>query len=673
MKTIGQFPNVVAETENAWITLGDGCRLAARMWMPNDAAENPVPAILEYLPYRKRDGTATRDALTHPYFAGHGYACVRVDMRGNGESDGLMEDEYLPQEQDDAIEVIDWIAAQPWCDGTVGMIGISWGGFNGLQVAGRAPDALKAVISIASTDDRYADDIHYKGGCLLYENLGWSATMLAFSSRPPDPVLVGERWRDMWMHRLKNEPLLILNWLKHQHRDAFWKHGSVCEDFGAIKAAVLAVGGWGDAYSNAVPRLIRGLDSPARAINGPWHHKYPHFAYPEPRIGFLQECLRWWDQFLKGEDRGCLDDPLYRAYMLESVRPAPFYPEREGRWIAEDRWPSPLVGSRIMTLNATGLGGAPGERVALTISSPEDVGAHAGEFCPYGTDSQCATEQRTEDAGSLVFDSPPLAERTEIFGPPAAELTLSSDQVQANVCVRLCDVAPDGSSTRVTYGVLNLCHRDSHEFPEPLTPGKRYTVRVALDDIAWAFPAGHRIRVAISTAYWPMIWPSPKKVTLTVSAGESSFILPVRPAREENLRPFGEPEAAPPRNLEILRGTHRQQTLEHDLRSGTATQRMVVDNGLEHDRDTGLICGSVQRAVHTVHPDEPLSARAEWHWTEEVGRNAARGGWKTRTETYSSMHCDETHFHVTGRIEAYENDVLAFERDFAESIDRKLV
>ncbi|MGF1608566.1 MAG: CocE/NonD family hydrolase, partial [Kiloniellales bacterium] len=332
MRVVEQFPRPVREIENCWITLSDGCRLATRIWLPEDAERDPVPAILEYLPYRKRDGTAARDALTHPYVAGHGYAAVRVDMRGNGESDGLMWDEYLKQEQDDALEVIDWLVAQPWCSGKVGMIGISWGGFNGLQVAARAPEALKAIVTLCSTDDRYADDIHYKGGCLLNENLGWASTMLAYSSRPPDPALVGERWRETWLERLENQPLLVENWLRHQRRDAFWKHGSVCEDFGAIKAAVFAVGGWGDAYSNAVPRLLAGLKSPVKALVGPWVHKYPHFAVPGPRIGFLQEALRWWDFWLKGEATGVLRDPAMRAYIIDSYSPQDLPAQLAGRW-----------------------------------------------------------------------------------------------------------------------------------------------------------------------------------------------------------------------------------------------------------------------------------------------------------------------------------------------------
>ena len=284
MRIVTEFPHTVVEDPDLGITMSDGCRLSSRAWLPMGAEVDRVPAILEFLPYRKRDGTAVRDALTHPWFAGHGYACLRVDMRGSGDSDGLLDDEYSQQELEDACEVIAWIAAQPWCNGSVGMMGISWGGFNGLQVAALAPPALKAVVTLCSTVDRYADDIHYKGGCLLNENLGWGATMWAYSSRPPDPAMRAD-WREVWLARLEAEPFLPSTWLRHQTRDTYWQHGSVCEDYSAIKAAVLAVGGWGDAYKNAVPTLVENLKAPVKGLVGPWVHKYPHFAVPEPRIG----------------------------------------------------------------------------------------------------------------------------------------------------------------------------------------------------------------------------------------------------------------------------------------------------------------------------------------------------------------------------------------------------
>jgi len=435
MRVVTEFPHKIREETDMGIVLSDGCRLSARVWLPADAAENPVPAILEYLPYRKRDGTTVRDALTHPWFAGQGYACLRVDIRGNGESDGLMEDEYTSQELADACEVIDWIAAQPWCSGTVGMMGISWGGFNGLQVAALRPAALKAVVTLCSTVDRYADDIHIKGGCLLNENLGWGATMWAYSSRPPDPALRDD-WREVWLQRLEAEPFLPALWLLHQRRDAYWQHGSVCEDFAAIQAAVLAVGGWGDAYKNAVPQLVENLHAPVKGIVGPWVHKYPHFAVPGPRIGFLQEALRWWDRWLKGVETGVEDDPALRLYLMDGVRPATWYDHRPGRWIAETACPMPGVDTRHMALGPGRRLGGPDGPFAEPVASPQTCGLAGGEYCAIWLGPEMPGDQRPDDALSACFDSDTLPE-TDIVGAPVLRLRLTADAPCAQIAVRL--------------------------------------------------------------------------------------------------------------------------------------------------------------------------------------------------------------------------------------------
>ena len=300
-------------------------------------------------------GTYDRDALTHPYFAGNGYAAVRVDIRGSGESGGLLFDEYAKQEQDDAVEVIAWLAAQPWCSGAVGMMGISWGGFNALQVAARRPPALKAIITICSTDDRYRDDVHYMGGAPLTDGFGWAAFLFGAMCHPPDPALVGPSWRAMWLERLDNLPLFLELWLRHQGRDAYWKHGSVCEDYSAIQCPVYAVGGWTDGYTNAIPRLLEHLTAPRKGLIGPWAHAYPHLALPGPQVGFLQEALRWWDHWLKGVDTGIMEEPMLRAWMTESVKPAPYHEELPGRWIAEPSWPPPSVTAHRLFLTDNGL------------------------------------------------------------------------------------------------------------------------------------------------------------------------------------------------------------------------------------------------------------------------------------------------------------------------------
>lgn len=669
MKTVSHFPRTVREIENIWIPLADGTRLAARIWMPDDAPTNPVPAILEYLPYRKRDGTAVRDQLTHPYFAGHGYACLRVDIRGNGESDGLMHDEYTRQEQADGVEVIAWIADQDWCSGTVGMMGISWGGFNGLQIAALRPPALKAVATLCSTDNRYTDDIHYKGGCLLNENLGWAATMLSYSSRPPDPALVGERWRDMWLERLENNPLLVKTWLEHQHRDAYWKHGSVCEDFSAIEASVLAVGGWGDAYSNAIPRLLNGLSAPARGIIGPWAHKYPHFAVPEPKVGFLQEALRWWDRWLKDEPTGVEDDPVCRTYIMDAVRPAVSYNARPGRWIAQDGWPGNAVETRRLHLNDGSLGDTAGPEITLPISSPQDTGADSGEYCIIWLGPEFPGDQQADDARSLTFDTAVLDEKTAIVGAPEVELVFASDRPVAQVAIRLNDIWPDGASTRITYHVFNLCHRDSHEHPQALVPGERYKVRIKLDDVAYAVPAGHRLRLSISTAYWPLVWPSPEPVTLTVFAGASTLDLPVLPTFGDAVE-MPPPEAASPLALETQRPASNSRTVNTDEETGAAVMEIYDDFGEFRDPHHGLVAGEIGRERYSILPGDPLSARAATHWTQTLSRD---DGWSVRTETYQEQWADAEAFYITARTEAYEGDELIFEKDWNETVKRMLL
>lgn len=672
MRVRSDYPRTVREIPNVWIPLADGARLAARVWLPEDAETDPVPAILEYVPYRKDDWTWPRDTRMHPYVAGHGYACVRVDLRGSGGSDGILEDEYLPLEQDDALQVIDWLAEQPWCTGAVGMIGISWGGFNGLQVAARRPAALKAVITVCSTDDRYADDVHYMGGCLLaVDMLPWASQMLVWQATPPDPEVVGEGWRERWLDRLDRTPPYVEAWLAHQRRDGYWQHGSVCQDFSAIECPVYAVGGWADGYSDAVFRLLEGLECPRKGLVGPWAHSWPHEATPGPSIGFLQECLRWWDRWLKGLDTGVMDEPMLRVWMQEAVPPRLHYDERPGRWVAEDGWPATGVVSRVLQLGPGALVETVASPELLVHSSPQTTGADSGLWCPYGDAADLPTDQRFDDGVSLCFDSAPLDERLELLGFPELELALSVDRPSALVAVRLCDVSPAGASTLVTRGLLNLTHRESHEEPSPLEPGRRYAVRVALNCVAYALPAGHRLRLAISTAYWPFAWPSPEPVTLTVETGAASrLVLPVRAPKPADgaLRPFESPEGSPPLAIERLAEGYASRAVERDLASGTSVLtyaygggRVVLPNGIE--------LAERYREVFTIVEGDPLSAGVATDHGIELGR----GDWRTRVEATSSMCCDHDSFLVVNRVDAFEGPLRIFARTWTRRVPRDLV
>ncbi len=676
MRHLSSFPHRVREIEHVPITMPDGARLAARLWLPEGAEREGVPAILEYLPYRQRDSTAGRDSLNHRYFAGHGYACVRVDLRGSGDSDGVLEDEYLEQELADGEAVLRWIAAQPWCDGAVGMIGISWGGFNALQLAARQPPELGAIITLSSTDDRYADDVHYMGGCLLGDNLSWASTMFAYNSLPPDPKCVGERWRDMWFERLSGSGLWLDTWLRHQHRDEYWKHGSVCEDFSAIRCPVMAVSGWADGYSNAVFRLLEGLTVPRLGLVGPWSHRYPHLGVPGPAIGFLQEALRWWDRWLRGEDNDVMDEPMLRIWKQDTVTPFTSYAHRPGRWVGEEHWPSERVAPRRYRFSPRSL--VDPEEVMpqtvhapdLTINSPLSVGLFAGKWCSYAGGPDLPGDQREEDGGVLVFDSSPLETEIEVLGLPVVELELSSDRPVAMVAVRLSEVLPHGPVTRLTYGVLNLTHREGHERPEPLEPNRRCRVSVPLNALAQRFAPGSRLRLSVSTSYWPIAWLPPESVTLTLHTEGCALLLPVRSVPEPDPAPeFEPPEAAEPRRQVQLEPMHQDWLVMRHLDSDLSTLQVIEDKGTRRIDDIDLEITTKAVESYSYQADDVTSARGETEWK----RRLRRGDWCVETRTRTVLTCTSTHFVIEAELDAFEGQRRVFSRNWHRRVPRKFV
>lgn len=670
MTTRHEFPYRVREVLNLAIPLTDGTRLAARLWLPEDAETNPVPAIVEYIPYRQSDGTAALDALSHPYFAGHGYAALRIDIRGSGNSEGVLHDEYLELEQDDALEVLAWLADQPWCTGAVGMIGISWGGFAALQVAARRPPELKAIVTVCSTDDRYADDVHWMGGCFLTDNIGWGAGIFGVISRPPDRDAVGEAWREMWLARIAANEVPLISWLGHQRRDDFWRHGSVCEDYGAIECAVYAVGGWTDGYTNAIFRLMEHLSAPKQALVGPWTHLYPHFGRPGPAIGFLQDCLQFWDRWLKGEEGGANPPPI-RLWMQEAFQADAQDPQVDGRWLGMQAWPGAPPDDLELALNVGRLDQAAEPEQRIDVRSPLACGLAGGTWCPLdggGDAPEFQSDQREDDGRSLCFDTAPLTDAVEILGIPRLSIDLAVDQPQAMVAVRLCDVAPDGFSSRISFALFNLCHRDGHAEPRALTPGARMTIELPLKIVAYRFRPGHRIRLALSTVYWPMAWPSARPVTLSVFTGASTLKLPL--CRADQVTELGdafEPvETAAPLAVEQIAPGRTQRSITHDVANGTITVVHEDASAVERLEGIDLVTRKKSRDVFTITEGDPLSARVETLREVEY----RRGDWRVRTDERMTVTCDLESFRVVASLTAFEGDELICERSWDERIPR---
>jgi len=657
--------------ENQWIVLKDGTRLAARIWMPEGADIDPVPAVFEFLPYRKRDGTSPRDESTYPVFASAGIAGVRVDIRGSGESDGVIDGEYTELELSNACELIGWIAAQPWSNGSVGMMGISWGGFNCLQVAALRPPALKAVISIASTVDRYNDDIHYKNGCHLSAQLSWAATMLAYQSRAPDPALVGDRWKAMWMQRLENDPFFMEEWLQHQRRDDFWKHGSISEDFSAVEVPVLVIAGWADGYRNTPLKAVEGMGDAAKALIGPWVHKYPHFAWPKPRADFHGEAIAWWNHWLRGEQNGIENLPQVRAYILNGPKPAPRRDFDPGFWIAKETWEKPEMQCFYVEQFGSLMEGMPiphAPEHQIYLKSPLDTGTASGEWFTLKPDAELAIDQRTDDAGSLTFETAPLTVAHDYLGQPVLTVSLRSDAELANLCARIVDIHPDGTATRVTFGVLNLAHRDGNEHPQPMTPGEPTQIRLVLDACGYRFGKGHRIRLSLSTAYWPMVLPPSIDGGLTFDIASLGLAMPKLGSHEAIEMKQPENPDPLPKYTELKPGTTKRQVVR-DLSANRTDYCIYEDTGLFEHPGTGLSTRQLRDEFWSISPGDPLSTTGTSVWTCDMQRT----GWFVRTVSTAAIACTAGNWLISGSVVAYEGEGKVFEKTYEKIIPRDLM
>ena len=646
--------------ETVWIPMPDGTRLAATIWMPE--GEGPFPTVLEFLPYRRRDGTAARDDSTYPYYAEAGIAGVRVDSRGQGDSEGLFDDEYSPQELADCCDVIAWIAEQDWSNGAVGMMGISWGGFNGLQVAAMRPPALKAVISIASTSDRYNDDIHYKNGCMLSANVSWSGTMLSYASRPPDPEVVGNRWAEIWRERLEAEPMLLEVWLRHQHRDAYWQHGSICEDWDAIRCPVWVIAGWADGYRNTPAAVARNLTAPVKAMTGPWVHKYPHFAWPKPRADFHKMSIDWWHQWLSGEARGVEDWPEHAAYRIEGARPSTWRGEEPGAWIDAPLSPTEM---QELTLGGGGvLGGTAGGQT--TINTPQHCGVTAGEFFTLKPDAEMPGDQRTDDGLSVCWETAPLNDPLDLIGRAELNAEIAIDQAQGNLIARLCDVHPDGTSTLIARGVLNLCHRHGHADPKPMQPGTAERISLILDEAAYRVLPGHRLRLAVSTAYWPLVLPSVASASAKLEDGV--LRLPVSDEANQIEVPKPERDDLFPAYPELEAGRSRRW-VEHDLTAGRVIYHLSEDTGLHEHPRNGMQVRETRDESWTIDTDNPVGATGDLTFTAL----RQRGSWQARTEAKIHFTCQAETYDVEASVTAWDGETEFHRKDWAFSVPRDLV
>jgi predicted acyl esterase len=644
--------------ENAWIPMKDGVRLAVTLYMPDGGkASEKFPAVLEYHPYRKDDGTAERDYSLYAYFVRRGYVCARVDIRGFGNSEGVPTDrEYSEQEQLDALQIIAWLAHQSWSNGNVGMMGISWSGFNSLQMAMRHAPELKAIIAVDATAELFHDDVHYIDGMAHVDEFELNMDMAPGITGAPDYTLdekvLGPRF---------DAPPWSLLYFKHQHDGPFWR--SPVRSYSEIKIPCFLIGGLLDGYRDSVTDMLQQTKAPLRAIVGPWNHNFPHDAAPGPQIEWREEAVRWWDYWLKERDTGVMNDPRLIIYMQHWHPPDPNLENVPGEWRREDSWPPRGAHETVFypqpnhTLDQT----APVADVHQLKYVPS-IGVESGFWW-----GEPLSDPRPVDAFSLVYDSAPLKEDLAILGRPQALLQASATAPLADWFTRLSDVAPDGTVTQITGAGLNGALRESMTEPRDIEPGKVYPLNITMHLTSWVFPKGHRIRLAISNALWPMILPTPYSMTTSLQLGSngSRLTLPVVPVKGTTVPAFPTPQPAEERTdiRSVGYPWPGDWTLERDEANHKATVRWKGKAETNFPWGKEVDYESLTYHVDDAHPElSPVEGEAESIFTLK--------GRELRWRGHLSLITDQKNFYYKCTRELLKDGQMLKQKTWEETISR---
>jgi predicted acyl esterase len=650
-----------------WIPMPDGIRLAVDLYKPGTIKKNErFPVLLEYLPYRK-DESRGRCYSLYSYFVERGYIVARVDIRGTGNSEGhLIEYEYTDQEQEDGETVIEWLAKQPFSTGKVGMFGVSWGGFNSIHMAMRNPPALKAIIAIDATDDLYQDDVHFIDGVMHFDS--YEVGQDVENSLPGAPEFVVDE--DFFANRFDTIPWMLV--YKRQQRDGpFWDRASLNVDYSKIRVPTFVIGGWYDGYRDSVPRMLQHMTAPVKGLIGPWGHSFPNTGYPEPTMEWRHEAVRWFDHWLKGKETGIMEEPKFAVYIRDWHPPGLTLEKAPGQWRWEEGWPLKRGGILKLNLHSDHrLHPSQPEAADHDLKYVPSIGIEAGGSVMWWGDFM--PDQRPTDEQSLVYDTESLDEDTEILGFPRVLLNASAGAPLAHWFVRLSDVAPDGRVTQITGAALNSAHRNSAVDPEPLVPGETYALAIDMHFTSWIFPKGHRIRLSVSNAQWPMFWPTPYPMITNLKLGgeaPSRMLLPVVP-HEPRPRPIFLPPASDPEltgygsdESGTVSGYAELSDVVRDAEAGTAT--VTLTNRTRSKYPWGSI-GHTENLIHRTNDLDP----AQTSFRGSYGLTIQLSGHVLDIIGIVDFRSDAENFYFLYTKRIHQNGVLLREKTWRDTFPR---
>ncbi|MEQ8169654.1 MAG: CocE/NonD family hydrolase [Candidatus Eremiobacterota bacterium] len=649
------------KTEKDYLEMSDGVNLSVTYFMPVAKEEDEkFPVLLEMNPYRKDDMSYMWDYPIGAYFARRGYAVARVDIRGTGSSEGILpEAEYTEQELSDGVEIIDLLSKKTWSNGNVGMYGISWSGFNALMIAARKPPALKAILIAHASDDLYYQDIHYIDGVLHMDV--WESMIDSYNALPVpgDYTFTPEYFKE----RFDREPWHFI-WKENQCDGPFWRKESL-RFRPDVEIPVYIIGGLLDGYRDTVARLLDSSNKNVKGDIGPWKHEWPDTGTPGPNYEWRQKAVRWWDYWLKGTDNGIMDEPRFMVFVRDGCPPSCDIQKLPGEWRCGD-WP---VGGIEMQRFY------PGEAHNLSGSAPDKPAKHTLAYkAGAGTEihtwwGELSGDMAGDDKNSVVYDSEPLTKPVEIIGFPQVHLKIAADAPLYQWTVRLEDVWPDGQVSLVSGVLINPADRISRMEQKPLVPGEPAELSGEIHYSTWRFKAGHRIRLAVSNAQFPMGWPTPYKGKTSLFTGAGTWIeLPV--VTKNTLT--GVCDLPEPEEEEYPEDTttykNNAENKEYPINYNPDTGESVYGSGEDEEWNIGDI-NYCRNELNTWKVNDKDPAHASYKAVTDYDiylpdRNI-------RLTSIFNFISDEKTFKLTVTRQLFENEEIVREKKWSKSIPRQ--
>jgi putative CocE/NonD family hydrolase len=648
--------------ERETLTMPDGVKLAVSYWMPSGGGtDSNFPVFFELNGYRKDDLCyLSWDYPVGAWFARRGYVVAKVDLRGTGDSGGkLPESEYSEKEISDCVEIINLLSKKKWCNGKVGMYGLSWGAFNSLMTAARKPPALKAILIAHASDDLYYQDVHFIDG-VMHTDV-WESMIDTYNALPDTKnyALTPEFFTD----RFDREPWHF-KWKENISDGPFWRKEST-RFKPPVELPVYIIGGLLDGYRDTVIRLLNSSSKKIKADIGPWKHEWPDTGSPGPNYEWRQRALRWWDHWLKDVDNGVMEEPRFMVFVREPTPPSDDTKKCKGEWRAGN-WPVGGIKPRLFyPVPDKKLAGSAPAAELKPVSLVYKAGSGGGVSGWWG---ETSGDMSFDDESAMVFDSPELEETVEIIGLPKVSLLVSADAPHFYWTVRLEDVWPNGKVSLVSGTLINPADRVSRLEQKPLVPGEKTKLSGEIHFTTWRFKPGHKIRLSIANAQFPMAWPSPYKGTTKLwPCAQSSLELPV--VVENTLPPVKnlpkpEPEEWPPDASYSEEDEGKISNIDYSAETGAAVytcginQRMTIRDTEYHMKE---------KNTWKVNDNDPAHASYEAVTNYTVNPPDR----KLRLNVKFRMDSDVKNFTLTETRKLFENEELVREKKWEKTIPRK--